>query len=719
MSADSDARSPGWRVRGLVALIGGVCFLSSLPNGFVYDDVPIIRDNPRVTDWTDFKAIWLTDWWQPYGEMARAPDPRRDRLYRPLSVFTFSLNHAVGGLNPLGYHVANVLLHMAACALLWTFIWRLFGQSGLATIAGLLFAVHPIHCEAVANIVGRAEVLAAAFLLGGLTALLPGHGIPGPRRWAIAAACFLAAVLSKETAISYPALAAIVVATRFGVPGVRAGGSDRPTPRGAGGRQAAIAALALLAPLAVYFPLRFIALESRLIRDTPTSTLFNPYIDTPLQERVVGVFTILGHYTRLLAAPAKLSSDYGLAITDPRNEPVGMTVLGMAAAAAWVAMLAGYFSRHQTWQRLAVCAAMFLASYALISNSLILIGVSLAERLFYWPSAPALLALAVGVDWFWRNSVLRRPAPGRVRLFKIAGLAMLAVLGLRATVRNIDWSSNEILFEADSAAWPQGSHLQAAIGRELYNRAMTSDEAERPALLVRAEQHFNRALEIHRRFPSVLAVRGLTRFYLGDAEAAERDLASSVLLDPADYEARMALALVRGLEKAGTRLEELQRQAASAPGDPDLRVALGRQLLEIGRTFDAQAEFEAALAISPDHLDAKRLLGQVLALHRKVEQAIELWREVVEQDPNDWETRVNLSAMLASGDPAACLHFAQEAHRLEPTVLQTNQNLAEALAVNGRIDEALRQYRRVEQGLKPGDPLLLAVQERIRELQDR
>src|SRR5690606_26123755 len=145
---------------------------NTLPNGFVYDDVAMVRDNPRIASPLNFRDIWLTGWWDHAGERAALARPGQDRLYRPLTLFTFAINDALGGARPLGFHAANVLLHAAACALLWMLAMRVFAMPRAATAAALLFAVHPAHAEAVASVVGRAELLAAALMLAGLIALL-------------------------------------------------------------------------------------------------------------------------------------------------------------------------------------------------------------------------------------------------------------------------------------------------------------------------------------------------------------------------------------------------------------------------------------------------------------------------------------------------------------------------------------------------------------------
>src|SRR5262245_17235890 len=161
----------------LPALLGALCYLNTLGNGFAYDDNSIVRLNPLIHSLGDWRSIWLRDWWYSQGEQGGGlTDPSRDRLYRPLTTFSFALNYAVHGLHPAGFHAVNVALHAGVCALVWLLGRRLFDDLNVASIAAVIFAVHPIHAEPVAGLVGRAEILATLFMLLGLVALLPRSG---------------------------------------------------------------------------------------------------------------------------------------------------------------------------------------------------------------------------------------------------------------------------------------------------------------------------------------------------------------------------------------------------------------------------------------------------------------------------------------------------------------------------------------------------------------
>lgn len=158
---------PEWKGRlyGLVCgIVGIAAFLPTLRYDFVYDDHAIVRDNWIVTQPDTGYRFLLTSYWPP-----KQIDEKRmrggDILYRPLTIGALRLQYLIHGGNPRGYHFVNILLHGMVSTLLCAAVWRLWNKPAVGLIAGVLFAAHPIHADAVAPIVGQSELLAAFFVL--------------------------------------------------------------------------------------------------------------------------------------------------------------------------------------------------------------------------------------------------------------------------------------------------------------------------------------------------------------------------------------------------------------------------------------------------------------------------------------------------------------------------------------------------------------------------
>ncbi|XP_066599299.1 protein O-mannosyl-transferase Tmtc2-like isoform X1 [Prorops nasuta] len=186
------------------ALVATILYCNTLQAGFVYDDRRAILTNPDLLASTSWYKLLENDFWGT---------PLRERgshgSYRPLCVATFRMNHILGGLDPWGYHLVNVALH-AACTMLVVKIARkvLPERSSLGhAITGFLFAVHPIHSEAVAGIVGRADLLACFLtLLAFLAYSAHCEQRRSPFLLLLALVSSALATLAKETGISSLAL---------------------------------------------------------------------------------------------------------------------------------------------------------------------------------------------------------------------------------------------------------------------------------------------------------------------------------------------------------------------------------------------------------------------------------------------------------------------------------------------------------------------------------
>src|SRR6185295_15205689 len=187
------------RVLALLAVLVAVSYGNGLQNDFVGDDYPIIVMNRSITTVEAIPLLFTGEYWANYRGSYEAGPDKSLGLYRPLPMVTYTLNYAVGGLNPMGYHLANFLLHLLVSWLLYLIALWIGMIWEAALVAAAMFAVHPLHTEAVTGIVGRAELLMAAGVLGAIWGHLSG-------RRAVSLACFATGLLAKEQAMVLPVL---------------------------------------------------------------------------------------------------------------------------------------------------------------------------------------------------------------------------------------------------------------------------------------------------------------------------------------------------------------------------------------------------------------------------------------------------------------------------------------------------------------------------------
>ncbi|XP_028517336.1 protein O-mannosyl-transferase TMTC2 [Exaiptasia diaphana] len=196
---------------GLIVVIVGLgCYLNTLNSDFVYDDSRAIQNNTDLRSTTPWVNLLYNDFWgTPLTHSGS------HKSYRPLCVASFRLNYAINGLNPAGYHAINAVLHSIVCLLVVVLCYAMVLSHHASLIAGLLFATHPIHTEAVAGIVGRADIGACLFFIAALLSYMSAcpyydtrlENISEPKKtnwkWLLVSLLFSAAsMLTKEQGIT-------------------------------------------------------------------------------------------------------------------------------------------------------------------------------------------------------------------------------------------------------------------------------------------------------------------------------------------------------------------------------------------------------------------------------------------------------------------------------------------------------------------------------------
>ena len=353
------------------AAVAIAAYAITLHGTLVYDDL-ILRIDPRYASPSLWKNFWVDQYW-PGGI---------DNLYRPLSCMTLAIQYWLHGELAWPYHLVNILLHAGVSAAVAEFARRLLSLRA-AWIAGLLFAVHPIHVEVVAGIVGRLELLSTLFTLIALCIYLRPMSC---RRIIMIGVLFLAAAFSKEQGLLVPPM--ILALTPYRKKKLSS------TSENLEGDKRHLRQLAgiLLLLLGGYLIFR----ESILRFWWPRSLMYwgtNPLLRSTGLDRMLMPLVLLGKYTQLLIAPVHLSVDYGSMVFGWKvNYHQPYFYIGIAAAIASLVVLI-ITLRRRNWPLFFLLISLGL-SYAMVGNIVTIIGTNLAERLMYMPSAFFLMIIA-------------------------------------------------------------------------------------------------------------------------------------------------------------------------------------------------------------------------------------------------------------------------------------------------------------------------------------
>lgn len=636
----ADQVSRRQHVQALVILAAVVltAYANSFTTGFARDNRLVILEIEQVHSVTTqhLKEILVHGYlWPAFAS----------GLYRPLSTLSYLFNFAVlkNFDQPAGYHWVNYLLHAANAFLVYLLAWLLVRRYAPALFAAALWALHPICTEAVTDIVGRPEELAALGVLGALLLYAGGSRQSGWRnafRLAAMMAAAVVAVFSKESGVMVLPLAALYdIAYR-----------RRWDWKGC---------VCLGLPVFAMLCARWAVLRQEGVMELP-------FVNNPLSGAgfLVGRATaigVIGKYLWLLLWPRTLSCDYSYNQV-PLFHWHSMTWqqwVSVAAVAGLLWLAAVCYRRSRTGFFLLGFSALTLLPAA---NLVVITGTIMAERLLYLPAVGFAAAVSIGMYRLVRR-LGWRPMVAAVTL-GAAGLAY----GARTYRRNPDWLNDETLYASATEATPANFEPHMVLASEWYKKDPTFLNGDRA--IAEAEK----AVEIvsglpDDRIPSAaLMLLGKLYFARGDSVAA-RDAAGNPYSDAGSagwYRKALAVGL-RAVSAdrafdADHRRRELARgtpaDAIGLKGLTDIYANLGRVYLRSGDPQQALQAFLYERRLAPQSPQAYL---HIASAHRALDQAEEAVVAVLEAySLNRSQSILNvLSEVSAKVDSGGCAVVSQ------------------------------------------------------------
>lgn len=536
------------------AVVGGLVHLGALWNGFAYDDLLIIAGDPGIHS---LQGLWQRlgepYWPGSFGSQVGA--------WRPVTTGLWALTWVASSGSTVALHLPAVLLHASVCALVVLLLSELMSTAS-ALFGGLVFAVHPVHVEAIANIAGTAEPLAAMLALAAVVLHSRARGDYGVGRAIAVTVCYALAILAKESAAILPALLLLIDAAREEWPE----GAFLPWFR----RKGAVFGL-MCGTLAGLLLGRVSVLGGVASTTTPPGG--------SILEEIPRIWTVAAawpEYFRLLLFPLDLSADYG-----PDVIPIvfGWTadgVLGVMLVLATLALAGlawrGGSPEPEAPRRLLGLGVLWIAVALLpVANVLYLGPVLIAERTLYLPSVG--LALTCG----WWLGRLHRARPR----YAIALTTMLVLVGgARSAARVPVWDSSDSVMTALMEDHPESGRAWLALGQRLLA------QGQEPG----ARRAFSYAVGI-----------------LNSEYKESTEIASHLIAMGRPNSARFFL-------------ERAWRERPEWPTAPGLLASVE---LNAGRLTEAESAARAAVLLSPSNASLHHLLAESLSRMGRHQDAIE------------------------------------------------------------------------------------------------
>ena len=593
----------GW----LVFLVGAVVYLNTVFHDFTQDDAIVIYDNMFTTQGVKgipglFKYDTFFGFFKEEGKANLVSGGR----YRPLTPAMFAVEYSLVGKNPFLGHFLNIILYGFLCfviyktlVLLLSFSYNSEKYLYFSLVATLIYAVHPLHTEVVANIKGRDEIVSMLASIGALFFMLKGWDKQKTSYFLIAAVLIFFGLLSKENTITF--LAVIPLALYFF-------------------RNVSLAKAILTSTWVWPSVILFLIIRTSVLGfdtgGTPMELMNNPFIKlvgenyVPFSgtEKLATIIFILGKYLALLVFPHPLTHDYY-----PRHIDI-MTfsnIFVILSAITYIVLM--YFVWKGWTERKIYSFAVlyFLATTSIISNIVFPIGTNMSERFMFMPSLGFAVLLAyVFIEYLYPKFSVKG-------VMVLTSLICLLFAGKTFT-RNMVWKNDFTLFTTDVKTSTKSAKVLNAAGGALTVEAQSeTDPDKKRKMNEEAVKYLNEAIKVHPTYKNAYLIRGNALFYLERFDEAIESYENCVKLAPDFTEAfkNMAVAYREGGKFAGEKQ---------------------------GNLVKAEGYLQRAIQLNPEDPEAVRLLGVAYGVQQKHDLALEQFIKVTQMTPNSAQAYVNL-----------------------------------------------------------------------------
>lgn len=471
----------------IIVILGFILYSNTLNHGFVLDDPIITTENKFVNEgFGGLKDIFSHGYLYGFnGE--------NDQSYRPLVLANLAIETALFGSNPKVYHFFNVLFYIFTGLMIYLFLNRLFQKESklLSLTISLLFIAHPIHTEVVANIKSRDEILSFLFAIISLYYLFRHSDHRKIKHYILSIIFFFLSILSKETSLAF--LAIVPLSLFF--------------YRSKSWKEISLTSLPFLLTVLVYFSIRTAALDA-MVFESGMDKINNSLMASSGSELWATKIMILGKYIALLLFPHPLSYDYSF----NQVQAVGLAdwkfILSLISYIGLITFsIYGFFKKNP----LAYGVLFFLLLLILVSNLLIIIGATMAERFIY--------ASSFGFT-FVLGYILYKYID-RKYFFYLLGM-LLFFYSLKTISRNADWKTSRSLYESGIITAPNSARAANHLGT--YHRQEAEQNRNpmgRNKSYQEALKYYKKALIIYPQYREAEYNTGVCYYALGMKEKSK------------------------------------------------------------------------------------------------------------------------------------------------------------------------------------------------------
>ena len=589
-------------------LCAALPYLNTLLNGFVYDDNRQVLDNPYLKSFHFLPRIFGSTVWSFVGMQGVS------NYYRPMMTLGYAVCYHLFGPLAYGFHLVNVCLHVGVVLLVFALARKMFNDRPVAFVAASLFAIHPIHTEAVAWVAAVTDLEVTFFdLLTFWLFLNMARPRGGVSPWIKLAAVisFALTIFSKEQSLTFPLLA--MVYEHFY-------------------RQDRLQTT-WLEKVRRYGEFWLMDLAYVLFRIVHLGA-FAPQVQLSrlgLWPMVLSAVALVGQYVGKIFWPVELCAYY---VFQKDTSLIDLRVLaGVGVLAACAVIFALLFRRN----RMASFGLIwFFVTLAPVLDIRYLAGNVFAERYLYLPSA--------GFGWLmgWAGVKVWRALDARRSLWKHAVLAASCVVAMllvvRLVTRNLDWGSDEALYTQTLKVSPRATSIRENLGVVAWNHGRIDE----------AQKQWTIALGLNPNSPIALSNLGLVYAKKKQYQQAERFFRKAMLHKPDYTDPHLNLGSMEMDQGQFVQAEwQLRAAVALSPLITSCHNKLGKLYLKEGRLSEAARQYSQSVRAAPNFKGYDGL-GDVYWLQGDFRRAEQAYSAAAGINPYDSHAHFGLARIAAS-----------------------------------------------------------------------
>ncbi len=649
----------------ICALTGFFLYANTLGHNYTVDDDTVVQKNKIVTKGVSaIPEIFATPYRKGFWD-------RQETMYRPLSSTMFAIEWQVAPEKPFVGHLMNVLIYALTGFVLFITLRKILVNYDIliSFAATLLFMAHPLHTEVVASIKSRDELLCFLFGILSLNFLFDYCKAEGRRiiQLILSALCFLLALLSKESAITF--LAVIPLALFFF--------TDLDL------KKIFQYAAVFIIPVAIYFVMREHALSS-VNPQAEIQAINNSLVDADnVAMRLATAIMVLGKYIGLMIMPHPLVFDYSFHQIPNVTFGDPFAILSLIALTAMVVFALRSLKKKNIFS---FCIIYFIITISIVSNIAFLIESIMAERFLYTASLGFCIAIPILLLKLFKKDTRKLSSYDWKTFFSMTKPIPVAIIFLlllysgKTISRNMDWKTNLILLKHDVKNSPNSARIRYALGAELLLKGAMkeTDPVRKSGLLDDAIFQLQKGVEILPTYGEAYYDLGLAYTEKGDGLNAVKAFESakqSKHWDEAEFFVSSGLAsgMARQYDNA---FADFAKAISMNDTVKEAYNNWGMYLNEAGKANEAMEKLNKAIKLDPEYISAWYNKGNSLAQAGEFQQAISVYEKVLTMNLSYTDAMTNIgNCYAAMKDIPKSIEWYEKVLVIDPSNLNAGRNL--------------------------------------------